>query len=156
MVSYILSDGEVDMRLKRIGFTLIELLIVITIIAVLMLIVVAKIRNASTKAREDLLRDNLRQMRQSVAQFQSDVGGYPTSLTQLVMTHDQATTALPAEDATGQSLDPRGYHGPYLVPGKVPVDPFTVDGLFGYDPLTGEVNSLSQRQSLDGIPYSTW
>jgi general secretion pathway protein G len=144
------------MHLKRLAFTLIELLIVITILAVLLLIVIARVRNVTTRAREDALRDNLRQMQLAVTQFQNDVGGYPTSLTQLVMTRAQAASALPAEDATGQAIDPKGYHGPYFAPEKVPKDPFTEDGLFNYDPVTGKVSSLSDRLALDGTPYSSW
>jgi general secretion pathway protein G len=144
------------MHRKKPGFTLLELLTVLTIIAILALIIIARIRLASQRAREDALKENLRQMRLAVQQFHSDVGGFPISLEQLVLNKTVAVDTLPDVDAAGNSLDPTEYHGPYFVPDRVPKDPFTATGEFGYDPTEGYVYSQAERRALDGSYYKDW
>ncbi len=144
------------MQRKRRAFTLVEILIVITIIAILLIIVVARVQYVTLKAREDNLRENLRHLRLAVALFQTDVGGNPTALDQITLSRDAALADLPAMDATGTPLYPASYHGPYISPDRMPVDPFVPEELWGYDPATGHVYSLSHRTALDGTPYADW
>lgn len=144
------------MRFVRRGFTLIEILIVVTIISVLMLIIIPRIMLATTQAREDALKENLRHMRLAVMLFQSDTGGYPTALEQLVVLRQHAASLLPEKDATGMPISAEGYRGPYLNPARMPTDPFTRTGTWGYDPTTGEITSLSDLTAIDGSHYSQW
>jgi len=145
------------MRRFRKGFTLIEVLMVITVIAVLMLIIILRIRFVALRARESALRDNLHELRSAIVRFENDVGGNPLSLYQIILSKDEAISILPTEDAAGNRLDPTHYKGPYIRPSDLlPKDPFTDDGEFGYDPNDGYVYSKSERMGMDGTPYSIW
>lgn len=147
---------KAPLRRAQPGFTLIEILMVVTIIAILCMIVVLRVRFVTLQAREDQLRENLRRMRLAVAEFQSDVGGNPTSLEQIILPKEDAPGEIPNIDANGNPLSSGSYNGPYLVPQRLPKDPFTDDGAFGYDPEEASVYSLSEKTALNGTPYSDW
>jgi len=98
---------------KRAGFTLIELLVVLGIIALLLTLAVPRYFPTVDAAKETILADNLRNMRDVIDQFYADRGRYPDSLDQLVekkylrtlpvdpITDSSATWILvPPEDAT--------------------------------------------------------
>ena len=141
------------LRKKNRGFTLIEMLIVIVVIAILALIVIPRLLGAGRKAKEATLKGNLHQLRNSIQQFEADMGDYPAALTQIV-----ATTAPSGNGGTGVALDSQGYQGPYLVTpdGNLPDDPFTGAGDWTYTPATGAVHSASTLTALDGTAYSSW
>jgi prepilin-type N-terminal cleavage/methylation domain-containing protein len=145
------------MRRKLTGFTLIEVLMVVVIIAILMMMVILRVRFIGLRARESALRENLHKLRLAVTQFENDVGGYPLSLDQLILPRAEAASAIPAQDAVGNALGSEKYKGPYIVPyNRLPRDPFTDDGIFGYEPEKGRVYSQSDRAAIDSSPYSTW
>lgn len=129
-------------------------MIVIVIIAILAIIVVPRVYNASLKARESSVRNDLHSMRYLIDIFHHDVGGYPTSLDQLVLPKDQAST-LPAQDASGDHMNPAGYDGPYIL-NRLPSNPFSSDGSWGYDPAKGWVYCNSDDISSDGTSYTAW
>ncbi|MBX3629803.1 MAG: prepilin-type N-terminal cleavage/methylation domain-containing protein [Nitrosomonas sp.] len=66
------------------GFTLIELLVVMAIIATLLSIVAPRYFSAIDKAKEAVLRQDLKIMRDAIDQFYSDFGKYPLDLEELV------------------------------------------------------------------------
>src|SRR5687767_6724189 len=66
------------------GFTLIELLIVVTLIVVLAGIGLASYTTSVARAKEAVLRENLRMMRDSIDQHYADKQEYPPDLTALV------------------------------------------------------------------------
>ena len=101
------------MRTKRAGFTLIELLVVLGIVALLLTLAVPRYFPSVDSAKETILADNLRNMRDIIDQFYADTGRYPESLEQLVekkylrsMPVDPVTESsttwiiVPPEDAT--------------------------------------------------------
>ena len=64
--------------LNKKGFTLVELLVVITILAVLMMIVIAKVPQVLTRAKESKTKDNLANLRVSINNYYStNAGIYP-------------------------------------------------------------------------------
>ena len=103
------------MRRQR-GFTLIELLVVVAIIGLLVGVALPTYRNAQTKAKEAVLKQNLFLLRQTIDQYFADKGYYPASVSGLVdegylrkmpvdpMTGDSDWEEVPADPET--SLDP--------------------------------------------------
>lgn len=97
----------------RKGFTLIELLVVLGIVALLLTLAVPRFFPTIDGAKETILADNLRNMRDVLDQYYADRGRYPDSLEQLVekkylrnlpvdpITESSSTWILvPPEDAT--------------------------------------------------------
>jgi len=126
------------------GFTLIEMIIVFALIGILVGLGLPQYKNATTRAREATLRENLYILRQLLRQYYSDKGKYPTSLQTLV---DEE----------------------YLY--KIPVDPITKssstwielqelltdeDIIAGVQAGISDVRSGSEKTALDGTLYNTW
>lgn len=137
-----LRDTMKNQRQK--GFTLIEMMLVFALIGILLGLGLPQYTNATKRAREAVLKEDLFQMRKLIGQYYLDKGQYPASLQTLV-----------DED--------------YLY--KIPVDPITktVDSWFeimevlteedlvaGVQPGISDVKSGSNATSLDGTLYSTW
>lgn len=68
----------------RAGFTLIELLIVMAIIALLASIALPRYFQSVERAREAVLTENLRTVREAIDKFYGDTGRYPESLDEMV------------------------------------------------------------------------
>ena len=85
----------------RKGFTLIELLVVLGIIALLLTLAVPKYFPKVDAAKETILADNLRNMRDVIDQFYADRGRYPDSLDQLV--EKKYLRGLPIDPITDSS-----------------------------------------------------
>lgn len=127
----------------RKGFTLIELIIVITIIGILAAIAVPVMKEAPIRAKEAALKENLFTLRSCIDQYYADHQTYPSSLEEMVS---------------------KGYMR------KIPIDPITgqPDWVLVYaeeevfesaeEEVSGiiDVHSASNKNSLDGTPYSEW
>jgi general secretion pathway protein G len=126
------------------GFTLIEMMIVFALLGILVGLGLPQYTNATKRAREAVLKEDLFQMRKLIGQYYLDKGQYPASLQTLV------------DDG-------------YLY--QIPVDPITKtadswlqvmevlteeDLVAGVQPGISDVKSGSNRVSLDGTFYSTW
>jgi len=138
----------------RRGFTLIEVVIVIIVIAVLAAIVIPRIWPSGREAHEAELRANLHGMRSGIALFGAHCGDWPGRLDDLM-----ATDPTGLVGGSGQPIPPECFHGPYFVAspdGQLPVDPFTSQRDWDYDPATGAVHSRSTKTSTDGAPYNSW
>lgn len=133
------------------GFTIIELIIVVALIGILAAMVMPNLRNQPTRAKEAVLKTNLRTLRDVLDQYKGDRGHYPSSLEELVdggylreipfdpiaetqewdVVYEEAS---PGEDeAWSESDQPEGGQ-----------------------PGVYDVHSTSERLSLDGTPYSEW
>lgn len=66
------------------GWTLIELVVVISLVAVLSTIALAGYRNAITRSKEAVLKEDLFRMRDAIDQYYADRGEYPMALPALV------------------------------------------------------------------------
>ncbi|NOR11940.1 MAG: prepilin-type N-terminal cleavage/methylation domain-containing protein [Candidatus Aminicenantes bacterium] len=126
------------------GFTLIEMMIVFALLGILVGLGLPQYTNATKRAREAVLKEDLFLMRKLIGQYYLDKGQYPASLQTLV------------DDG-------------YLF--RIPVDPITrtTDSWFefmevlteedlvaGVQPGISDVRSGSYETSLDGTLYSTW
>ena len=119
------------------GFTLLELVMVMTIIVILASVGVASYQQIQLKARETILREDLRQMRKMIDQFAADKERLPQSIEELVQER-------------------------YLR--SVPVDPITDEADWELEmgdddvSLTGgqgvvDVHSSARGEGSDGKPY---
>ncbi len=86
---------------KRRGFTLIELLVVLGIVALMLTIAVPRYFPSVDSAKETLLAENLRNMRQTLDNYYGDTGRYPDSLEQLV--EKKYLRSLPLDPLTNSS-----------------------------------------------------
>lgn len=119
------------------GFTLMELLAVLAIVAVLLTLAMPRYVERIQTAKEVVLRDNLRGLREVIDQFYGDQGRYPDSLQELV--------------------DKR-----YLR--AIPVDPLTesdttwqlVEVPLGYQGQVFDIRSGASGLSRAGVPYEQW
>lgn len=126
------------------GFTLIEVIIVFALIGILVGLGLPQYTNATKRAREAVLKEDLFLMRKLIGLYYLDKGQFPASLQALV------------DDG-------------YLF--KVPVDPITKtadswievmevlseeDLVAGVQPGISDVKSGSNETALDGTLYSTW
>jgi general secretion pathway protein G len=119
------------------GFTLIELLVVLSIIALLLSIAMPRYFASIDKSREQVLKENLSILRQSIDRFNADKGHYPATLDELVTEK-------------------------YLK--SVPVDPVT-ESAQSWKPIAGEgadqqgivdVYSGASGNSRDGTPFASF
>jgi type II secretory pathway pseudopilin PulG len=94
------------------------MLIVVTIISILSLIVIPRVKGAVRQSKEAALMANLREMRMAIMHFQSDTGVFPLSLTDLIrLKNDPPIVGLSPMDGEEEIIpDPRSYNGPYLLP----------------------------------------
>lgn len=97
------------------GFTLIELLVVLAIVATLLTLVVPRYVDRIDVAKETVLRDNLRGVRDVIDKFYGDQGRFPESLEELVEKNYLKTLPvdpLTDSESTWQIVEvPSGYKG---------------------------------------------
>ena len=123
------------------GWTLVELTIVISLITILAAIALVGYRNAITRSREAVLKEDLFRMRDAIDQYYADRGEYPSTLENLVT--DGYLRTIPEDPLTGSAetwqtelaeLDP--------------ADPFA-QGIY-------DVRSSAEGAALNGTLYADW
>jgi len=122
------------------GFTLIELLIVVTLIVVLAGIGLSTYSTSVARAKEAVLKENLRMMRDSIDQHYADKAAYPPDLTALVSSG--YLRQIPKDPFT-ESADT----WQIVMSEPEPGNPNAVPGVF-------DVKSGAEGVSLDGTPYA--
>jgi general secretion pathway protein G len=120
------------------GFTVIELLVVMAAIGLLLGITVPRYIAHLDHARETVLRQNLRGLREAIDQFYADQGRYPASLQELV--DKRYLRALP-EDPITQRTDSWTVVAP--------------NGQAGTGAVF-DVHSGAPGQAIDGSTYASW
>ena len=129
------------------GFTLLELIVVIAIIGILATIAMPALKNVPLKARESVLKTNLRTLRDVIDQHYGDKGRYPSSLDALVELG--YLRKLPIDPITKSSET--------WVPVYEEENPDNPpEGDDSAQPGIIDVHSGSPLTSLDGTPYSEW
>ncbi len=118
------------------------MVVVISMIVLLAGIAMANYRNAVTRTREAVLKENLFQLRDAIDQYYADKGKYPMGLESLVS--DGYLRAIPEDPFTGSAETWQ------TVPTEPdPSNPAAEPGVF-------DVKSGSDRVSMDGKPYAEW
>jgi general secretion pathway protein G len=126
------------------GFTLIELIIVITIIGILVGLGLPQFKNATKRAREATLKENLFTLRKLINQYQVDKGYYPQSLQTLV--EEEYLFRIPVDPIT-KSADTW-----VEIPQVMTMEEMST----GVMPGIMDVQSGSEEIGTDGTAYNTW
>ena len=137
-------------RRRQQGFTLLELIIVIAVIGILATIAMPRLLHAPERAREAVLKTNLRTLREGLDQYYADKGRYPASLEALV--EDGYLRSMP-EDPITRSADTWVPEYEELSPEEEPVE---VDEAEGGGPGIIDVHSGAPGTGSDGREYSEW
>lgn len=128
--------------MRRRGFTLIEILIVMTIVSILVSIAVPLYQKSVIRAKESVLRNNLFTLRTVIDEYTFDKKKAPQSLEDLV--REGYLRQIPIDPMTGSDKT-------WVV--------IMEDALTSVDqtePGIYDVRSGSDRNSLEGTPYSEW
>ena len=123
------------------GWTLVELTIVISLITVLATIALAGYRNAITRSREAVLKEDLFRMRDAMDQHYADKGEYPSTLENLVT--DGYLRRIPEDPLTGSAKTWQTE-----LADLDPADPFA-QGIY-------DVKSGAEGTALNGTLYADW
>ena len=140
------------MRERQSGFTLLELLIVMTIIGILATIAIPSLIQYPIRAKEAVLKNNLKEIRDNLEKYYADKGHYPAKLEDLTPRY---LKVLP--------IDPFLKNNTSWVPIFEEEDDETQPGPAPGEGQEGEegpgimdVRSAAPGKSLDGVPYSTF
>jgi general secretion pathway protein G len=134
---------------RQAGFTIIELIIVIALIGILAAIVMPNLKDQPTRAKEAVLKTNLRTMRDVLDQYKGDKGHYPTSLDTLV--DEGYLREIPVDPiAKTQEWDVTYEEVSFEEAGA------ETDQAEDGQPGIYDIHSTSERLSLEGTPYSEW
>jgi len=126
------------------GFTLIELIIVITLIGILVGLGLPQFKNATKRAREAALKENLFTLRKLINQYLVDKGNYPQSLQTLV---DEEYLYRIPDDPMTKSTDTW-----VEIPQVMTMEEMAA----GTMPGIMDVQSGSDGISTKGTAYNTW
>jgi general secretion pathway protein G len=126
------------------GFTLIEMIIVFAMIGILVSLALPQFKNAAVKARESTLKESLFTVRKLIDQYFTDKSKYPLSVQTLV--DEGYLRKKPVDPMTGSA-------DTWI---EVREEPKAEDIEPGYVPGITDIHSGSERNGLDGTPYSTW
>ena len=119
------------------GFTLFELIMVMTIIVILAAVGVTAYQSIQLKARETLLKQNLREMRIALDQYAADREAMPQSLEELVS----------ARYLREMPIDPITEQADWIV--EYEEDDISIDGGQGIQ----NVRSNAPGEGTDGVAY---
>ena len=128
------------------GFTIIELIIVVAIIGILAAMVMPRLQDQPTRAKEAVLKTNLRTMRDVLDQYKGDKGHYPTSLDTLV---DEGYLRAIPTDPIAKTTEWDVVYEETSFEDEPDSTSWSGENVF-------DVHSLSEGVGLNGVPYSQW
>lgn len=124
------------------GFSLLELIVVMAILGLLVVFALPAYEDATTRAKEAVLKDDLMRLREALEQFLTDKSVYPEALDDLV--REGYLRAIPVDPITGADDTWQVEYAPWNM-----VDQGQPAGIW-------DVYSGAEGDSLDGTPYAEW
>ncbi len=144
MVQHMQNGNQNSRRITRreLGFTLVELMVVMGIITVIISIAVPMYQKSILRGKESVLRSNLFTMRNVIDEYTYDKQKGPQTLEDLVK--EGYLRRVPMDPITGQDNSWK-----IIMEDSGGSASATEPGIF-------DVRSGSEKQSLEGTPYSEW
>lgn len=124
------------------GFSLLELIVVMAVLGILVAFAMPAYQDATTRAREAVLKEDLLRMREALEQYMTDKGAYPEALQDLVEFGYLRT--IPIDPITRSDETWETEVAPWMM-----VDQGQPSGIWN-------VWSGAEEDSLDGTPYREW
>ena len=124
------------------GFTLLELVIVMAVLGILMVFALPAYQDATLRAREAVLKQDLQRMREALEEFLTDQGVYPETLDGLVS--EGYLREIPVDPITNSADTWQIEYAPWMM-----VDQGQPAGIWN-------VRSGADGEGLNGIPYAEW
>jgi general secretion pathway protein G len=141
--------NRIGRQARQGGFTLLELIVVIAIIGILATIAMPALIKVPLRAKESVLKTNLRTLRDVIDQHYGDKGKYPTSLEALV--DDGYIRKIPIDPITKSSET--------WIPVYEEIDPDNPPAETETDPAEPgivDVHSGAPGKASDGSEYKDW
>lgn len=129
-------------EIRERGFSLLELIVVMAVIGILVVYALPAYEDATTRAKEAVLKEDLVRLRDALEQYMTDKGLYPESLDDLVS--EGYLRSIPVDPITGSSDTWQVEYAPWNM-----VDQGQPAGIW-------DVWSGADGDSLDGVPYVEW
>jgi general secretion pathway protein G len=129
-------------RSGRSGFTMIELMIVMTVITILVSVAVPFYQKSILRSKESVLKNNLFTLRTVIDEYTMDKGKAPQTLQDLVS--DGYLRTVPVDPITGSDQSWR-----------ITMEDATTS-VNQTEPGIFDVQSGSDKTSLEGTPYAEW
>ena len=149
-----MKSGSLSRQERRArAFTLLELIVVVAIVGILAAIAMPNMINTPRRAKEAVLKTNLRTLREVIDQHYGDKGAYPPTLEALV--EEGYVRDVPIDPMTGEATWGEVFDTDLGDGGIDPVESDFDDGSGGEAGII-DVFSLSPDSSLDGELYSEW
>jgi general secretion pathway protein G len=127
---------------SRSGFTLIELMIVMAIVVILIATAIPQYQKSLMRAKESVLKNNLFTIRMMIDEYSYDKQKAPQTLQDLVQ--EGYLREVPRDPMTGNNTSWR-----IIMEDASQATSPTEPGIF-------DVRSGSDKNSLEGTPYSEW
>lgn len=139
------------MRRGETGFTLLELLIVMTLIGILATIAIPSLIQYPIRAKEAVLKNNLKEIRDNLEKYYADKGRYPATFEELIPKYLKFMPPDPFMK-NNTSWVPVYEEEDDETPGPAPGE--GQEGESG--PGIVDVHSAAPGKSSTGEPYSSW
>lgn len=124
------------------GFSLLELIVVMAVIGILVVYALPAYQDATVRAKEAVLKEDLQHLRKSLEEYMTDRGVYPESLDDLV--EAGYLREIPVDPITGSSDTWEVDYAPWQM-----VDQGQPAGIW-------DVYSGADGDGLNGVPYAEW
>ena len=129
-------------RPSRRGFSFVELMVVLTIVVIMITMAIPVYQRSIISAKESVLRNNLRTIRDVIDHYAYDKEKAPQSLQDLVS--EGYLRGIPADPFTGSNQTWQT------------VMEEASQSVNNAEPGIWDVHSGSDKMGLDGTPYSQW
>lgn len=124
------------------GFSLLELIVVMAVLGILVVYALPAYQDATLRAKEAVLKEDLQAMREALEEHMTDKGNYPEALDDLVA--EGYLRQIPVDPITGSADTWEVEHAPWNM-----VEQGQPAGIW-------DVHSGAEGEGLNGTPYAEW